>query len=183
MEATDINTLIGELPDPGEVPRYSSRALPVYRYVPGVHPHPTRHPSGHSYGAGSSRADARAAAVDHPDWRFGVDLFNRFFFWEAHEAWEELWRRAAPDCVERLLLQGLIQLAAALLKVHTGALRAAQRLSRESLAKLARVADRQARVLGLDVGAVHAAFADFLRPLRDDQLPRLDASVPRLWLA
>ena len=32
------------------VHRYSSRVFPPYRYVPGLHPHPTNSPDGHSYG-------------------------------------------------------------------------------------------------------------------------------------
>ena len=30
--------------------RYSSPDFPPYRYVPGLHPHPTNSPEGHSYG-------------------------------------------------------------------------------------------------------------------------------------
>jgi len=32
------------------VTRYSSQDFPPYRYVPGLHPHPTNSPEGHSYG-------------------------------------------------------------------------------------------------------------------------------------
>ena len=42
----------------------------------------------------------------------GVDLFNRGAFYEAHEAWEEVWRSTTPE--PRSFLQGLIQVAAAL---------------------------------------------------------------------
>jgi predicted metal-dependent hydrolase len=44
--------------------------------------------------------------------RLGVDLFNRGDFFEAHEAWEEVWRSTRPE--PRDLFQGLIQVAAAL---------------------------------------------------------------------
>jgi predicted metal-dependent hydrolase len=43
--------------------------------------------------------------------RHGADLFNGGQFWEAHEAWEQLWLEA--EGVDKLFLQGLIQLAAA----------------------------------------------------------------------
>src|SRR2546426_12089964 len=86
-----------EIPDPGDrgVPRYSQRPFPAYRYVPGLHPHPQRDPAGHSYQpkpalnrhAPWSIADWRTL----DDWLYGVDLFNHFYFWEAHEAWEGLW--------------------------------------------------------------------------------------------
>ena len=46
--------------------------------------------------------------------RSAVDLFNAGRFWEAHEQLETIWR-ATPDEAEALVLQGLIQAAAALL--------------------------------------------------------------------
>jgi len=57
----------------------------------------------------------------HPDlspkererlFREGIELFNRERFFEAHEAWEEIWRSTAPE--PRGFFQGLIQVAAAL---------------------------------------------------------------------
>ena len=41
----------------------------------------------------------------------GIALFNSGQFWEAHEAWEEIWKNHPED--GRFFLQGLIQLAAA----------------------------------------------------------------------
>jgi predicted metal-dependent hydrolase len=41
----------------------------------------------------------------------GILLFNAGAFWEAHEAWEEIWQNRAED--GRFFIQGLIQLAAA----------------------------------------------------------------------
>ena len=41
----------------------------------------------------------------------GADLFNRGLYWEAHEAWEELW--LTLDDEPKLFVQGLIQVAAA----------------------------------------------------------------------
>src|ERR1035437_2234874 len=79
--------------------REKSRTRFIHKlYVPGVHAHPRRDPTGHSY--------RPAPQLDrHPpwapeewrtldDWLYGVDLFNRFYFWEAHEAWEGLWAAA-----------------------------------------------------------------------------------------
>jgi predicted metal-dependent hydrolase len=42
----------------------------------------------------------------------GIELFNCGAFFEAHEAWEEIWRSTAPE--PRTLFQGLIQVAAAM---------------------------------------------------------------------
>jgi predicted metal-dependent hydrolase len=49
----------------------------------------------------------------------GVELFNRQEFYEAHEAWEAGWVDELAD--ERLLLQGLIQIAAGFYKLQVGA--------------------------------------------------------------
>jgi uncharacterized protein len=65
----------------------------------------------------------------------GVDLFNKRKFWEAHEAWEELWLAAESDVVQ--FLQGLIQLAAAYHHVQRGTLRGAVRLFDAALGRLA----------------------------------------------
>jgi uncharacterized protein len=47
----------------------------------------------------------------------GADLFNRGLYWEAHEAWEELW--LTLDDEPKLFVQGLIQVAAAGHKAFT----------------------------------------------------------------
>ena len=50
----------------------------------------------------------------HPDLVRGAELFAAGEWWEAHEAWEGVWRSVAGD--ERHFVQGLILLAAALHK-------------------------------------------------------------------
>lgn len=52
--------------------------------------------------------------IDRPaQARRAVELFNEGAFWEAHEALEIIWR-SVPDEAEALVIQGLIQAAAAL---------------------------------------------------------------------
>lgn len=180
---------LNDIPDPGErgVPRYSQRSLPSYRYVPGLHPHPTRAPDGHSY---HPSLTLNRHAPWHPaewrvldDWLYGIDLFNRFYFWEAHEAWEGLWAAAERDTAPALLLQGLIQLAAALLKTHLRVFAGACSLSAEGLDKLRRAALREPRLMGLDLNAVVDRFAKYFLPLQRGELPRIGADVPVLRLA
>ncbi len=48
----------------------------------------------------------------------GRALFNAGRYFEAHEVWEEVWLRERGE--GRLLLQGLIQIAAALFKASSG---------------------------------------------------------------
>jgi RimJ/RimL family protein N-acetyltransferase len=57
---------------------------------------------------------------DSLGFRWGLDLFNGGFYWEAHEAWEALWMQAKPASASRFYLQGLIQFAAAMLKSRRG---------------------------------------------------------------
>lgn len=64
----------------------------------------------------------------------GVAHFNAREFWEAHEAWEELWLASESDLVE--FLQGMIQLAAAYHHVRRGTLRGAVRLFDAALRRL-----------------------------------------------
>jgi uncharacterized protein len=75
-------------------PRFlPDRPFPLYAYVPGHTPHPTRDPDGHSYGAAFEMPEP----PDPQEWRacrdylYGIDLFNHGFYWEAHEVWEGLW--------------------------------------------------------------------------------------------
>ena len=46
----------------------------------------------------------------------GLDLFDHGFFWECHEIWEAQWKTRPRRSQSRVLLQGMIQSAAALLK-------------------------------------------------------------------
>ena len=176
-----------EIPDPGpRVQRYSQRPLPSYRYVPGLHPHPIRDSRGHSYEPLSTLNRHALWTVDGwrtlDDWLYGVDLFNRFYFWEAHEAWEGLWAVAERDSAPALLLQGLIQIAAALLKTHMGVLLGARSLSAEGLAKLRRAAALQPTLLGLDLEDTAARFAAYFARLASDELPPIAPDVPVLRL-
>ncbi len=96
------------------------RPLPPYTHVPGRTPHPERDPDGH----GVRLPPTAVAAVDPTAWRdctaflYGVDLFNAGFSWEAHEAWEDLWRGYPRNSESGLILGGLIKLAAAGVKAR-----------------------------------------------------------------
>ena len=169
------------------MPRYSQRALPAYRYVPGLHPHPVRDPGGHS----NPRVPRpnRHAPWSPQDWRhledwlYGVDLFNWFYFWEAHEAWEGLWATTARGTAPAHLLQGLIQIAAALLKTHMEVLAGARVLSREGLDKLRRAAATDRSLLGLDIDDTADRFTTYFAPLHVGRLPAVGPHVPVLRLA
>lgn len=55
---------------------------------------------------------------EHPGYLHGIDLFNHGCYWEAHEAWEDLWLPLDKEDPVRIHTQGLIQASAALLKIR-----------------------------------------------------------------
>ncbi|MCZ6676424.1 MAG: DUF309 domain-containing protein [Candidatus Poribacteria bacterium] len=135
-------------------PRYCPhRPFPPYRHVPGETPHPIRDPQGHSYGL-EEEDDAPVPLPEDwvrvEDYLYGVDLYNFAYWWEAHEAWEGLWNKTEDDC--RMFLQGLIQIAAALIKVHTRKLRAIRTLSTAGRDKIRRVQHNLDEPTGMYMG-------------------------------
>jgi hypothetical protein len=104
---------------------------------------------------------------------WGVDLYNHGFAWEAHEAWEGLWRSAKHDEAQATFLQGLIQCAAARVKMSMGDGAATQRLLERGLARLSSVREQHGdRYMGLDLArylSEHASRAE-------------GAAFPYLWL-
>jgi hypothetical protein len=79
----------------------------------------------------------------------GVALFNAGRFFEAHEAWEEAWRRESG--ARRLLLQGLILVAAGWLKRDAGNAQGAWTLFSRALERLQPL---PSRCEGVDVGGL-----------------------------
>lgn len=69
-----------------------------------------------------------------PKYLEGIECFNRCDFFEAHEAWEELWQ--AYEGPSRRFYQGLIQVAVCLHHFGNGNTRGAKKLYHSSLAYL-----------------------------------------------
>ncbi len=178
------------------------RAFPPYAYITGRAPHPRRDPRGHSFGA----PEPPPAPFDPARWRecddylFGIDLFNHGYYWEAHEAWEGLWRasrdadrargaelRAAGDARDThdggasaatLFLQALIKLAAAGFKARQGRAEGVRRHASVAAALFGEVEKSYRDFMGLLVaeliaraGAIAALDRTRLEALcRDDAL-------------
>jgi hypothetical protein len=161
--------------------RYApKRPFPPYAYLPGgALPHPTQNPEGHSYTGGpGEEADYYEPTRwrDNDDYLFGVDLYNHGYLWEAHEVWEGLWHKAKPDAVQADLLQGLIQCAAAALKVpmqQPGGLAKLARVGTERLENVARRGGPD--YMGLDLFDFVREFRAFAggSPQSADERPRL----------
>ena len=69
------------------------------------------------------------------EYLIGIELYRRGDYFEAHEAWEKLWRETPGP--ERTFLQGLIQVVVALCHFYNGNMRGASRLYHSSRAYLA----------------------------------------------
>jgi len=153
----------GPIPAPGSPPmrRIESIQLPDYRFVPGVNPHPFRHPDGHMYTDGSSPKEEHWD--EGMDWRkdprflYAADLFDHRYYWEAHEQWEALWHFASPDGDTKAVLQSLIQIAAAMLQHHMGSSRGASSLLGRASERLMPILDGDQPVFrGIDLAALIA---------------------------
>ncbi len=100
--------------------------------------------------------------------REGLALFNQGRYFECHEAWEVVWKQA--EGAERLLVQGLIQAAVALLHVERGNLRGARSVYAKACAKLD----------PLPSDLMRLALEDFRIVLRDFFIDALAGHTTRL---
>ncbi len=134
--------------------------FPAYAFTPGRNPHPVRDPRGHSHGAEASHPPA----PDPDDWRAshdylrGIDLFNAGYYWEAHEAWEGLWNASGRTGPVALLLQALIALSAAGLKLRVGNAAGVAAHARRANALLTELVDKNGPCfMGLDLPMLQRA--------------------------
>ena len=167
--------------------RYSSQDFPPYRYVPGLHPHPSNSPEGHSYGEEDEEHGKWDSELwkDNPEYLFGIDLYNYHYYWEAHEAWEGLWIAAVRNSSEHRFLQGLIKCGAALLKIRMAKyeiqdLIGARNLARSGIDLLSKVGTDQ--FMGLDIPPFLKFYQNFVNPIYDNKIPVIDRKTPRIEL-
>ena len=127
-------------------------AFPAYRFLPGQTP---RHPTGatvHAPGREDLPGPGGAWRKNHL-YLAGIDHFNFAYWWEAHEFWESLWRNCNAGSACRKFLQGLIQLAAGLLKWHQGNERGMAKLAHKAADNLHRLTSAlpEREYMGLDL--------------------------------
>jgi len=134
-------------------PRYTAIVFPAYRYFPGINPHPTENPLGHSFGKKeevAEKIDPRRWQ-DNQRWLYAVDLYNFAYWWESHEVLEGFWRAVPKTSVESGFFQGLIKVSAAFLKWASKERRGVQ-IHFESAMDLLGKAQRQETVfMGIDL--------------------------------
>jgi hypothetical protein len=97
-------------------------------------------------------------------WLWAVDLFNHGYWWESHEALEELWHAAGRTTPPARFVQALIHLSAACLNRHRGHRAAARRQAARAVRGLRAARTLGPIVMGVDVAAlaveVARAFSD-----------------------
>lgn len=162
---------MSDLRDQLQKARLSATPFPPYRFVPGRNPHPTAHPEGHSYHPpGEPQEEVPWVAPEHwrqsDAYRYGCDLHNHAYWWEAHEAWEGLWQVCDKKASQGLFLQGLIQVAAAHLKLYVGHERGVARLHSSAVGYLDRVIAAESLrggdlFMGLDLVRFRAAVGRY----------------------
>ncbi|MER9176596.1 DUF309 domain-containing protein [Mesorhizobium sp. M0955] len=135
------------------------KRFPSYAYLPGRQPHPVRDPAGHSYQS-EAMPLAAEASLDSDIFRWGLDLFNHGYYWEAHEAWEGLWQVADRGGPLRMLFKGLILLSAAGVKIREGKQAAAVRHAGRAAGLLHRLMDKTDQTFGRALGMSPATLAE-----------------------
>jgi len=114
--------------------------------------------------------------TERDPFRRALEHFNSGEFFEAHEAWEELWLRETEP--EKTFLQGLIQVAAAFHHWSKGNRKGARSLLAGGLAKL----ERFPRVhRGLALADFRAEAREWAKALENDSPVRRE--LPRIRLA
>lgn len=137
-------------------------------------------PQSHVHPPPDAEVQPDTGLVGNSQYREGLRRFNAGEFFECHEILEALWKPARGE--DRLLLQGLIQLAVAVLKWQRGNRRGAVFLYRRALLKWHGLAALSG---GLDLVALRAQTAVLFAPLEAAAtaapLPPLDpATLPVL---
>ncbi|KIN65342.1 DUF309 domain containing protein [Sulfitobacter noctilucae] len=126
--------------------------LPPHAYIPGQN---ARHPEDWFDEIKSSVHPGTILAGMHHTaaFRAGLKYLERGYFWECHEVLEAVWLQTPEGSAERNMVQALIQLANARLKLLMQRPKAAKRLVAMVGEHLARIPSDQV-ILGLTVAGV-----------------------------
>jgi uncharacterized protein len=119
-------------------------------YLPGSGVEPPRAALAEVRAALPRRVDADWLA-DAASFRLALELYGAGYFWEAHEVIEPLLDATLPNSAERNLLEAIIQLSNACLKLRMQQPNAAVRLIAESLRFLGAARGLQ---VGVDIDAL-----------------------------
>ncbi len=157
-----------------QLKRYSTRVFPAYRFVPGLNPHPTEDPRGHSYG----KASEEIRIFDPKDWPtnepylYGVDLYNYAYWWESHEVWEGLWGAVPKNDMRSHFMQGLIQISAAFLKWHLREAKGVAMLYESAMKYFSFVYPAHNHYMGLDLKTHLSRLSDHFKIIKAGSVDR-----------
>jgi predicted metal-dependent hydrolase len=112
----------------------------------------------------------------------GIEEFNRQFFFEAHDLWEEIWVDTTGN--DRLFYQGLIQTAVGFYHLSNGNLKGANSQFTKALAKLEQyLPDHHGVDVQHLVNAVRTCRHD-TEAMREGILARFDETkIPQIQLS
>lgn len=99
-------------------------------------------------------------------WAQGIELFNAGRFFDCHEVWEEVWKRASG--AEKLFYQGMIQAAVAILHAQRGNPRGARSTWEKARAKLEPL---PANHMGIALDELRSAVDAFIKTARVESVP------------
>ncbi len=141
-----------------------SDSFPTHAYVPGA---TDRHAEGaFDHIRNTAHADMTPQELAASEaFRVGLSYLETGLFWEAHEVLEPVWMALPDHSDERHLVQALIQLANAQLKVKMKRPKAAARLCGITRGLLFKIS--QDSVMGLDVGVIVTTVDSLEQSLRD----------------
>jgi predicted metal-dependent hydrolase len=103
-----------------------------------------------------------------PRFRAGADFFDRTKFFEAHEAWEDLWHDTHGEA--RNFVQGLIQVTSAMHHLQIGNMRGARKLHDTGLELLAPYGGSYE---GVDLARLRSDFDRSLAEILKEPMERL----------
>lgn len=154
-----------------DIPRYSEKRLPKYRHLPFRNLHPFLDRGGHSYGEKLTSPESFSPEnwADSKDYRYCIDLFNHGFWWEAHERLKYLSMAAGRETETGQFIQGLIQVAAALLKHFMDEEGGAQTLAQLGIENLNK---KEGTYLGIEVKTLIQQVEECLES-KDGRYPRI----------
>ena len=153
------------------IPRYTDRSLPEYRHLPFQNPHPFLDEDGHSYG--EKLLPPESFSLDNwqncEEYLYSIDLINQGFWWEGYERLKHVSLGAGRESETGQFVQGLLQIAAALLKHFMEEDEGAATLAELGLGNLQRV---DGIYLGIDIATLVVQVSDCLKS-RESKYPRI----------
>ena len=93
--------------------------------------------------------------------KFAINLFNNKEWYEAHDAFEDLWNNLEGD--ERQIIQGILQVAVSQFHLSKGNLNGATILLGEGLG---RIKTRKTNTLGIDLDLLKECLEKLLKKLQ-----------------